>query len=500
MSEEGTVNASDSDLITFVRREMNRLGYNQAQLAAHAGISKQTVSFMLTGKRTPDPLTCQKLAYALECEPELLLRLAGHDIPKEPDSEKDWTSKALLRRAIVSIASVEIPTEAIEKMVAACDEVIQDISSKYDAALLEELAAARKRLDKLDFDYRAIDPLTSSVLTAVFIRDVRVSYVTGKLNREGDEIYRSEISHVPVDDVEWVKQRSKYQLQVWPQAMYASGAGLTAREDNPFAIHFWIPEYGRQEMAWQFRAVLPDGSDEAVQDRLVRKLREQRVRRIAKQFPETMRIEKYAEEIAAKERAILSGQALKQPREVFINPDTLSYLVLLAEVGGAIYWLLEGKLADMTKQKWTANVLGGHTPPHRHAGTHGFWPGLVSPGGYCLNVWTHFPVPQHSSLGRQYKVSQHFVLRWEKHGDQCFGIASLDMGTWRVLGVNRSEDDFMGVEVDDEVVKAGSHEDRRAALEEVLKEKMRTLKKQGLHYEILPVDPGDISDEVWSLR
>ena len=71
----------------------------QAELARRAGLSRPTISLMLTGKRFPDVESCYKLARALDCNVATLLRLAGHEAVAQPD-QMDWLHQMRLAHAI----------------------------------------------------------------------------------------------------------------------------------------------------------------------------------------------------------------------------------------------------------------------------------------------------------------------------------------------------------------------------------------------------------------
>jgi transcriptional regulator with XRE-family HTH domain len=82
-----------SALVNFINERMKRLGKNQAQIAAAAGLQPGAISYILTkeakgGKPVrPEPETIRKLAIGLEVHPSLLTFLMGY--PTEPVKDID---------------------------------------------------------------------------------------------------------------------------------------------------------------------------------------------------------------------------------------------------------------------------------------------------------------------------------------------------------------------------------------------------------------------------
>ncbi|MBU0493485.1 MAG: helix-turn-helix transcriptional regulator [Chloroflexi bacterium] len=470
---------SDSELVQFVRREIKRLGYNQTQLAARAGLTQQTLSKLTTGKTIPNPQTCEKLAYALECDPAYLRQLAGHEVP----GQEEQTLEASLRRAIVPYLPKEASIEVVEEMVAQCLRDVQDIGFKHNIIFDINFKQARARLDELNFDYRAIDPLNSRVLTAIFQGD-QVFYVTGQLNEQGDEINRSAISNVQLNGADWAEQRSKFLLQVWPLAgSFDTGAFLSMlQSQDPYTTHCWIPQYGDSELAWQFRAVFPAGGDVAFQDNLVREAQLEQLSKgitpgLKRGIEEKERV--HAKRLKAKEQYVLSEEALRRPEAILINPDALSYLILLAQVSETgTYWILQGKLFDLAECRWPMAL--SDPIPSRNDALQGTFSNLAYLGGHCLDI-SKMEL-EHSRAGRHHRITKHIILCWRQGDYQFLGVASPDLGIWRVLQVNRTEDKFFGIDVAENKIIPGSLEDRRVGVELSLLERRKDLEDRSIRY------------------
>ena len=54
-------------------------GYSQAELAERAGLTREAISLLETGKRNPYPRTVRKLAGVLGVDPSELVKGAGNE-------------------------------------------------------------------------------------------------------------------------------------------------------------------------------------------------------------------------------------------------------------------------------------------------------------------------------------------------------------------------------------------------------------------------------------
>ena len=90
--------ATDRDIATWIRRQLERREWSPADLTRHLGVGTGRVSEWLSGKRRPSPASCLKLADVFDADPDVVLALAGHR-PPTPSSDPWREVKALLDRA-----------------------------------------------------------------------------------------------------------------------------------------------------------------------------------------------------------------------------------------------------------------------------------------------------------------------------------------------------------------------------------------------------------------
>jgi transcriptional regulator with XRE-family HTH domain len=82
--------ATDRDIATWMRRQLDRREWSAADLARHIGMSPGRISEWLAGKRQPSSASCLRLADAFDADPDYVLALAGHrpaTTPIPPDAE-----------------------------------------------------------------------------------------------------------------------------------------------------------------------------------------------------------------------------------------------------------------------------------------------------------------------------------------------------------------------------------------------------------------------------
>jgi transcriptional regulator with XRE-family HTH domain len=76
----------DTPFVTWVREELERRGWRQADFARAAGVDVSLVSRWLRGRR-PDPVSLERVAVSLGVDLDLLLTLAGHRPPAPRDAD-----------------------------------------------------------------------------------------------------------------------------------------------------------------------------------------------------------------------------------------------------------------------------------------------------------------------------------------------------------------------------------------------------------------------------
>jgi transcriptional regulator with XRE-family HTH domain len=93
--------ATDRDIASWLRRQLERREWSAADLARHAGIPSGRISEWLSRKRNPSSASCIRLADVFDADPDDVLALAGHR-PASPHTrtQDPWRDvKALLDRA-----------------------------------------------------------------------------------------------------------------------------------------------------------------------------------------------------------------------------------------------------------------------------------------------------------------------------------------------------------------------------------------------------------------
>lgn len=71
-------------LAAWLRRQLLRRDWTQADLARKSGLSQGRISDWLAGKRRPNPDSCDKLADVFGVDVDTVLSLAGHR-PRDPN-------------------------------------------------------------------------------------------------------------------------------------------------------------------------------------------------------------------------------------------------------------------------------------------------------------------------------------------------------------------------------------------------------------------------------
>ena len=110
--------ATDSTIGGWIRHELAHHGWTAADLARRLGVSSGRISEWSSGRYTPSPACCLRLAEVFAADPDRVLALAGHRAaPPAPEDAK--------ARLIALIQRVEMtPTQiaALEAMLTAWAE------------------------------------------------------------------------------------------------------------------------------------------------------------------------------------------------------------------------------------------------------------------------------------------------------------------------------------------------------------------------------------------
>lgn len=77
----------------WLRHQMRRREWHQAEMARQSGLSSAVISRWLTGVNVPSPSNCLKLAETLFVSSDDVLAIAGHRIPDRPIADDDPISE-----------------------------------------------------------------------------------------------------------------------------------------------------------------------------------------------------------------------------------------------------------------------------------------------------------------------------------------------------------------------------------------------------------------------
>lgn len=102
----------------FIQDTLRQRGISLRRLAIDAGISPSTLSRWVSGKQSPSPQSCQKLAESLSLPVEQVLAWAGHLVPMQ---KADTGTLPEFRE----YARQKYPVELDEDMVAMIEDLIQ---------------------------------------------------------------------------------------------------------------------------------------------------------------------------------------------------------------------------------------------------------------------------------------------------------------------------------------------------------------------------------------
>jgi len=82
----------------WLRQELKRRGWNQAELARRLGKNSGTISLWARGVSVPTPESCEQIADVLLVHPDVVLELAGHRLGELRGSEEVENLVYLLRK------------------------------------------------------------------------------------------------------------------------------------------------------------------------------------------------------------------------------------------------------------------------------------------------------------------------------------------------------------------------------------------------------------------
>ena len=109
--------ASDRDIASWMRRQLDRHDWSAADLARRTGISPSRISDWLRGKQTPSSASCLRLADAFNADADYVLALAGHRVSETPVPKEDPRAGliAMIKRVRMTpdrLASLEASLQA----------------------------------------------------------------------------------------------------------------------------------------------------------------------------------------------------------------------------------------------------------------------------------------------------------------------------------------------------------------------------------------------------
>lgn len=95
-----------SELAAWIRRQLVRREWSQADFARRLGVATGQVSEWSTGKRVPSPESCIRIADVFNADPNDVLTLAGHRPPDPaPDDGPRAELVALVRHGATTASS-----------------------------------------------------------------------------------------------------------------------------------------------------------------------------------------------------------------------------------------------------------------------------------------------------------------------------------------------------------------------------------------------------------
>lgn len=94
----------NAEFKAFIRSELRRRDWVQADLARRTGVPNGTRARWLNGSRRPSPESVLRIADALDADPDMLLALVGHREDSQPIDPDDPIGRivALLKRIDLS--------------------------------------------------------------------------------------------------------------------------------------------------------------------------------------------------------------------------------------------------------------------------------------------------------------------------------------------------------------------------------------------------------------
>lgn len=108
----------------WLTEQLKNKGWSQADLAKKAGISRGTVTNLLTGNRKPGPDACTAIAHALNLPPTTVFRKAGL-LPEKPESN-------FLIDKLIHLVS-KLPQEEIEDLADSAEAKLERLARNKKA-------------------------------------------------------------------------------------------------------------------------------------------------------------------------------------------------------------------------------------------------------------------------------------------------------------------------------------------------------------------------------
>lgn len=113
-----STHVESQDFGRWLAKQLDRRDWKQADLVQRTRLSRSSVSDWITGKKIPDPKSCDLIADALGVDRDLVLALAGH---RPPDTELDPDDPASAIIALVKQINwteerAETITASLERM------------------------------------------------------------------------------------------------------------------------------------------------------------------------------------------------------------------------------------------------------------------------------------------------------------------------------------------------------------------------------------------------
>ena len=119
---------TDSAIGAWIRNELAHRDWTAADLARRLGVSSGRISEWSSGRYTPSPASCLRLAEVFTADPDQVLALAGHRAVAPPPED----AKARLITLIQRVDMTPTQIAGLEAMLTAWDDAQRDARSAPD--------------------------------------------------------------------------------------------------------------------------------------------------------------------------------------------------------------------------------------------------------------------------------------------------------------------------------------------------------------------------------